>query len=198
MSLYSIFWPRDLEVLSSGTGIEPTPSAAGVWSPDSWTAKEFPLYVLESNFILTVMPHPTWVLSSLKHLESAYQPLLSWDLRDGKGWEEVLPSLVLHPLKGPGKHPLAQPVGPSSRGSVAFRPFSLPSPGLFAHIQGLPSVSTRIIFPPLHLTQRWSSPAAPFPAQPAWVSPEKVCASVQRLKGPQLPICFCLLGCRNS
>lgn len=153
--------------LVPGPGIEPTPSAARVWSPDCWTAKESPLYVLESNFILTVMPHPAWVPSSLRHLESVHQPLLSRDLRDGKGWEEVLSSLVLHPLRGPGKHAPAQPVGPSSRGSVALRPFSLPPPGLFAHIHGFPSVSTRIIFPPLHLLQRWSSPAAPFPAQPA-------------------------------
>ena len=144
------------------------------------------------------MPHPARVLSSLRHLESVHQPLLSWDLRVGKGWEEVLPFLVLHPLRGPGKHPLAQPVSPSSRGAVALGPFSLPSLGLCAHIHGFPFISTRIIFPPLHLPQRWSSPAAPCPAQPAQVSPEEACASVQRLKGLQVPICFCLLGCQNS
>ena len=50
--LLLLFWPRGMRDLSSRPGIEPVPPAVEAWSPNHWSAREFPVWSFVCLFVL--------------------------------------------------------------------------------------------------------------------------------------------------
>ena len=73
---FFIFWPHHAacRILVPWPGIEPTPSAVKVWSPNHWTSREFPVFIFKMTGL------SSWSLSLLQLKYSRILNLVEYSL----------------------------------------------------------------------------------------------------------------------